>query len=437
MQPELLALIAQTFIVAGLVGILVYAVLRLRRRDEAPGGHGERLSEEAFMATTIREAMGQGPAPRRDEGNGPQTVSGAPDPRAILDGLPAGLLVLDGAGVVRQVNRTALRLLALTPPGTGHAYRHALRDHPQLAALLDEALRTRQPMSRVAVALHAPTAGASSGSAGSAPRASITVDVTRLDSSSGALVCLLHEAAGAEPDANGVQREVNQQIATMVSGLTHELANSLTAMYGYVRLIDSTSLNEADRSALDTVLAETASMSATLEAFKRAIRRPELRPEDVPLSHLVDDVVALVRDELGVSPGGIVSAVPPGLDVHGDHMLLEEALAHVVRNAVEACSDANMAVRVDIAARPDDARGVVDLTIRDRGPGVPGNLRRKLFQPFFSTKPKRSGFGLSRARTIVRAHGTDIDARHPEDGGLAIVLQIPLAESAASPANGR
>jgi signal transduction histidine kinase len=230
---------------------------------------------------------------------------------------------------------------------------------------------------------------------------------------------------------------VDRHMAMLASGLAHELANNLTALHGYSRMIDPSALSEIDRSSLAALQEETSAISETLDGFRRIVRPIEPVREAIALARLIDDALAIVGAERPLAPGAIVKAVPAGPHVLVDRVLLEEALAHIVRNAVEACRDAGVPVMVWLTAREDVERHEAVVMVRDRGPGVAEADRRRLFQPFFSTKPERAGFGLAYARHILLAHGGHVEAAHPDDGGLLVTLTLPLAESAAQAAPAR
>jgi signal transduction histidine kinase len=238
-------------------------------------------------------------------------------------------------------------------------------------------------------------------------------------------------APPVKADDKELERMVSARVAVLASGLTHELANSLTALHGYSRMIDMSSLSASDRASLEAVQEETTIMSETLDAFRRVVRRPELTKDLFELRHLVEDAVAMVERESQLKRGTIGRVGPPSAIVDGDRVLLEEAVANVVRNAVEACAETGTTGTITVSATLGPNRqGLV--TVTDRGPGVIAEDRSRLFEPFFSTKPKRAGFGLAFARHIVLAHVGTITATHPDEGGLEVTIALPLAASASS-----
>jgi len=82
--------------------------------------------------------------------------------------------------------------------------------------------------------------------------------------------------------------------------------------------------------------------------------------------------------------------------------------------------------RVDLAAEVDGDR--VRIEVRDDGPGVPAELREKVFTPFFTTREKGTGLGLAFVREIVRDHDSEVVVRDAPGGGSVFSFELPRAE---------
>ena len=75
-----------------------------------------------------------------------------------------------------------------------------------------------------------------------------------------------------------------------------------------------------------------------------------------------------------------------------------------------------------------------ELSIRDRGPGIPADRLKEVFEPFFTTKAEGMGMGLSIARTLVEAHNGQISAANAPEAGAVFRVRLPIARHAAAPA---
>jgi signal transduction histidine kinase len=128
-----------------------------------------------------------------------------------------------------------------------------------------------------------------------------------------------------------------------------------------------------------------------------------------------------VREEVQIAPD-----TPPVL---GDQRALEQVLANLVSNAVQAMSETGGTLAVK--AQPIHAEGEkskVLLTISDTGPGIPEETLERIFEPFFTTNPQGTGLGLAITRRIITAHKGTIEVKSVP-GGTVFQIYLPAAES--------
>jgi signal transduction histidine kinase len=81
------------------------------------------------------------------------------------------------------------------------------------------------------------------------------------------------------------------------------------------------------------------------------------------------------------------------------------------------------AITVSLAAQD----GACRIAIADTGPGIPPEVRARLFTPFVTTKSRGTGLGLSTVKRLVEAHGGDVRVDCPPEGGTIVVISLPLA----------
>ena len=111
---------------------------------------------------------------------------------------------------------------------------------------------------------------------------------------------------------------------------------------------------------------------------------------------------------------------PESLDVYADQVLLEPVLINLLRNAWHATDDTDNR-DIEVSARLN-RRGNVVIDVSDNGPGVPEEIARKIFVPFFTTKEQGSGVGLALARQVMTAHGGFIQLGDNNGGGATFSL---------------
>ena len=99
----------------------------------------------------------------------------------------------------------------------------------------------------------------------------------------------------------------------------------------------------------------------------------------------------------------IVDVVDPGLIIEINGTALKGALLNLVGNAVQACSDSP---RVELGAVRSNNQ--ICLTVTDNGDGIPDDIRRRVFEPFFTTRPQGTGLGLAVVRSVAEAHNGEV-----------------------------
>jgi CheY-like chemotaxis protein len=117
--------------------------------------------------------------------------------------------------------------------------------------------------------------------------------------------------------------------------------------------------------------------------------------------------------------------------VHADPDQLHQVLLNLVINAQQSLQDQPGARHIRIESRFDAAAHAVRVSVADNGPGIPPQIRARLFEPYFTTKPVGvgTGVGLAVSLGIVEAHGGTLTVECPAEGGAVFVVTIPVTVS--------
>jgi signal transduction histidine kinase len=150
-------------------------------------------------------------------------------------------------------------------------------------------------------------------------------------------------------------------------------------------------------------------------------RRAELRTVD--LAAVVDETVALARAK-AKDVVLRVNEIERPLKLRCDPDAIKQVLLNVLLNAVEAAPKSTPQSTIDCDAQTL-GRHVV-LSVADRGPGVAVEVRRRVFDPFFSTKTRGTGLGLAVSKQIVDEHHGRIRLFNRRGGGTRVVIELPL-----------
>ncbi len=248
-----------------------------------------------------------------------------------------------------------------------------------------------------------------------------------------ALAALAREGAAGDPSdlAAARRREVSERLAQglaqlgeMAAGVAHELRNSVATLSGYLSLIERNQGRESIEDYLTEIRHEVAHLSRVVSDFLAFARPGTARAERVDLAALARRIAA----DPALGEATITVGAPAGrVELEGDSQLLERALKNLLANAVEADRRAGGAGRAELTVRPTEAG--IELTVADRGPGVPAAIRDRLFQPFVSGRPDGVGLGLALAWRVIQLHGGSLALDDRPGGGTVATAFFPVGVS--------
>jgi signal transduction histidine kinase len=220
-----------------------------------------------------------------------------------------------------------------------------------------------------------------------------------------------------------IQRFVRDR-TEMLAAISHDLRTPLTRMRLRTEFMD----DPEQQAGMLSEIEEMETMIAATLAFARDDARNE------PATAV--DLAALIQDLLdhAMDRGATASfSGPHQAAIFGRPVALRRAMANLVDNAIKYGTSVEVALAVVDSA--------VHITVRDHGPGIPAELREKVFAPFFRIESSRnrntggSGLGLSVVRSVVHAHGGDIRLDDAVGGGLLVEVILPMpAQPATLPA---
>ena len=213
------------------------------------------------------------------------------------------------------------------------------------------------------------------------------------------------------------------QLGEMSAVLAHEIRNPLGTIKGFAQLIGEKS-GEGVGGPLDTILSEVSRLENLVSDLLLYGRppAPSLRP--ARWAETLAPIEAHANHMTG-QHGIRFVADTPAIEWDTDPRLLQHALLNLLRNAVEAIGDREGGeIRLEI--RRGDSGGLT-ITVADNGPGIPADVRARLFKPFFTTKPFGTGLGLSIARSFALALGGELVLADAEPTGVVATLRFPKA----------
>jgi nitrogen fixation/metabolism regulation signal transduction histidine kinase len=224
----------------------------------------------------------------------------------------------------------------------------------------------------------------------------------------------------------------------LIRVLTHEIMNSVTPVISLTTAIKMMMEDDAGEpkpvSALDEETGEDIYRSINaiesrgkgllgfVNAYRDYTNPPDPELEAVNLLSLASEAVQIMSPSMGDVQLVVNSKSSERTLVQADPKLISQVVINLIKNAKEALSDTDKP-HIDVLVNSSSAIG--SLVVRDNGPGIPDELKDEVFVPFFTTKDKGNGVGLSLSKQIMKAHSGDITMTCDENGtGFSLIFPL-------------
>ena len=213
-------------------------------------------------------------------------------------------------------------------------------------------------------------------------------------------------------------------ISRLSGGVAHEIKNPLNAILLRLDFLKAR-MGDSDPELgqeLDVLSKEVLRLDRVVKTFLDFSRPVEVRFEDLDLTALVREVTELIKPQATLAHIQVFCNLPDRpTPMSGDPDLLRQALLNLITNAVEAMSTTGGELHVTVR----EEGGEWILEIADTGPGIPEEVRQKVFQLYFTTKSKGSGIGLAMTYRAVQLHNGVISFSSEAGRGTTFRLAFP------------
>ncbi|MGH6627698.1 MAG: two-component system sensor histidine kinase NtrB [Burkholderiaceae bacterium] len=231
-------------------------------------------------------------------------------------------------------------------------------------------------------------------------------------------------------------------VGEMASLLSHELNQPLAAISSYatgsINLMQATAASDPQFSDLAMAMRRIAEQAEragkVIKSVHDFVRRRDQAREAVPPQALIDAIMPLVSLQARKLSVRVQTRLADGLaPVLCDRTMVEQVLLNLSRNAMQAMDRADLGERLLLlqvaAVASNERQRWLEFSVADRGAGIPDEVARQLFTPFFTTKAEGMGLGLSLCRTVIEQHGGVLWFEPNPPAGTIFKFTLPVDQS--------
>lgn len=318
----------------------------------------------------------------------------------VIEAMPAGVILLDTQGVVREANPEAHRILEL--PLVGQKWFHLIQVvfDPKEDDGHEVSLRNGR---KVRLAISA--------------------------SSTGQLILItdLTETRLLQSRVSDLQRL--SSLGRMVASLAHQVRTPLSSAMLYASNLAAPNLNQAMRSRFQMKLVDRLhdleKQVNDMLLFAKGGDNKVVKP--FTIKELVDEYQPMIETTLkSNNVDYFIEVEQEHQQLMGNVNAIASALSNLVLNAVQIVGKG---AQIDVFFRP--VNNELKISVQDNGPGVPKELQQKIMEPFFTTRSQGTGLGLAVVQMVCRAHKGRLELISEPDDGACFTLCLPLSESEA------
>ena len=418
MNPQAYALLGFTALVAVLVAVVAWALLRFVSAARDTRHRLRDSGDSPVLAVALQDAVQKLRAQERamtERAEASEALS-----TQIVNSLTAGLLVVDRQGVVQILNPAGGRMLGIATSVEGSHISALPPVVAPLAAVVNECLTTGDSIVRRA--LEVPHANEVT---------HLGVTATKLGQSEGkaaeGVICLFSDlTAVIDLEEQLRLKETLARLGELTAGIAHEFRNGLATIHGYGKLIDPAALPPQYKPYVEGIRQETEALGQVVTNFLNFARPTQLSLATQDLAALVQRAADDLKNDVQQLGGEIVITGQFG-QVDADDVLLRQAFSNLLRNAIEACQPSGVVPHVRVEGTIDASQNQARVSVHDNGPGLDPNARNRIFRPFFTTKKTGTGLGLALVQKIVVTHNGRVSAGSSPSGGACFQVTLPLA----------
>jgi len=340
----------------------------------------------------------------------------------ILANMARGVIAIDGARVVMDINQAARNMTGFQGPLTGATHIEAIVRYPGVLRLIDDCERVKEPIEREM-------------NIGTDGEMIVTVRVTPLNDMQGqclGILIIINDVT--------LLRKLETVRQDFVANVSHELRTPVTSIKGFTEtLLDGAKDDPAAATHfLEIIMRQANQLESIIRDLLDLSRLEQNSSQDIekaptPLAGILRNAAELCQDRAAGRGARLTVSCEEGLVVTLHPGLIEQALVNLIDNAIKYGTTPECPqVEVEAIASGD----AVEVRVRDHGNGIERQHLGRLFERFYRVDKGRSrkmggtGLGLSIVKHIVLIHGGTVSVESAQGAGSTFIIRLPRNENA-------
>lgn len=320
----------------------------------------------------------------------------------LLGAMPAAVLVIDADGYIQSCNPAALQLFGKSLVDLN--WKLLLSEH--LAEFSGDELTLKN--GRV-----------------------LSFSTRTLDSEPGRIIVLSDVTRSRELQAAANRQLRLASMGQMVASLAHQLRTPLSSAVLYASQLSHPALDEAGKHrSIEKIRGSLRHLECLVNDMLMFAKGGEFSESLLSLNDLIDAFRERVEPRMQQAGAKLTIQAPShGYQIQGSLDALVSVLVNLADNALDAWqerADAANNALCEIKLRMTQQNQTLVFSLGDNGPGIPGELRSRIFEPFYTTRSRGTGLGLAVARAIAQAHQGDLKLQSGDESGCVFQLSLPI-----------